>query len=48
MGYAVTWVAWEQTGFDPKQCPWRNPYEMRKRKPICYEDAKKLLAEQSQ
>lgn len=48
MDYAIEWIKWEETGFDPKLSPWKNPYEMKKHTPVFYERAKEVLAEQSQ
>lgn len=31
--HAVNWILWEQTGFDKKRCPWKNPYECKKHCP---------------
>jgi hypothetical protein len=31
--HAINWILWEQTGFDKKRCPWRNPYECKKHCP---------------
>jgi hypothetical protein len=31
--HAINWILWEQTGFDKKRCPWKNPYECRKHQP---------------
>lgn len=31
--HAINWILWEQTGFDKKRCPWKNPYECKKHQP---------------
>lgn len=31
--HAINWILWEQTSFDKKRCPWKNPYECKKHQP---------------
>lgn len=48
--YAKKWAKWEATGFDHTQCPWKNPYEFKKRRPEedLLIEARRLLGSESE